>query len=251
MPSIEDRFCLITASSVFVNAVKGSLEKKNKEIYPEVKTVGDKYKLEVESDLFSGSCQYQADYMLNLLKKCISDDPAVSFSAQWELDDTVGDDVASIEFSYSGNNQTLTMSGMFSYYYESTNKSDGFEDCSGKKFAVSGEWVFFDSDEEFSDYIESWDGIVVETISSETDYLICNDYSHDSGKKKKAAELGIPVITEIDFIEQFGDPAEFPIEQCVVPSGEVVKKYVYHEGNWKDLSPAIRYRYNDPEDYGY
>ena len=37
--------------------------------------------------------------------------------------------------------------------------------------------------------------------SSKTDYLINNDVTSTSGKNKKAKELGIPIISEEDFMK--------------------------------------------------
>lgn len=38
-------------------------------------------------------------------------------------------------------------------------------------------------------------------VSSNTDYLICNDPNSDTVKSKKAKELGVPVITEDQFLK--------------------------------------------------
>ena len=39
------------------------------------------------------------------------------------------------------------------------------------------------------------------SVSSKTSYLINNDISSVSSKNKKAKELGIPIITEEDFLK--------------------------------------------------
>ena len=38
-------------------------------------------------------------------------------------------------------------------------------------------------------------------MSKKTDYLINNDINSASSKNKKAKELGVPIITEEDFLE--------------------------------------------------
>ena len=49
--------------------------------------------------------------------------------------------------------------------------------------------------------IEAAGGKVSGSVSKKTDYLINNDITSTSGKNKKAADLGIPVITEQQAIE--------------------------------------------------
>ena len=53
---------------------------------------------------------------------------------------------------------------------------------------------------DLKDYIERMGGFYRGSVSSKTDYLICNDPNSDSVKSKKAKELGIPIITEDEFV---------------------------------------------------
>nr|MCR5655587.1 hypothetical protein [Lachnospiraceae bacterium] len=48
--------------------------------------------------------------------------------------------------------------------------------------------------------IEEKGGKVAGSVSAKTDYLINNDVTSTSGKNKKAKELGIPIISEEDFL---------------------------------------------------
>lgn len=86
------------------------------------------------------------------------------------------------------------------------------EDCTDKIFVITGKLKLFENRDEFAEYIEDLGGKVVGSISSKTDFLICNDASSTSSKTKKAKELGIPVITEEEFIRRFGDPEEFDLD---------------------------------------
>ena len=49
--------------------------------------------------------------------------------------------------------------------------------------------------------VASLGGKVAGSVSKKTDYLINNDIHSGSSKNKKAKELGIPIITEDDFLE--------------------------------------------------
>ena len=77
--------------------------------------------------------------------------------------------------------------------------------CAGKTFVVTGDVHIFRNRNELKAYIESQGGKVTGSVTKKTDYLINNDITSTSGKNKKAAELGIPVISEEMFMEQFGN----------------------------------------------
>ena len=49
--------------------------------------------------------------------------------------------------------------------------------------------------------IESRGGKVTGSVTSKTNYLINNDVQSTSSKNKKARELGIPIISEVQFLE--------------------------------------------------
>ena len=51
--------------------------------------------------------------------------------------------------------------------------------------------------------IEKNGGKVTGSVTKKTNYLINNDIHSASSKNKKAAELGIPILSEQDFIDQF------------------------------------------------
>jgi len=48
--------------------------------------------------------------------------------------------------------------------------------------------------------IESKGGKVTGSVTAKTNYLINNDVNSTSSKNKKAKELGIPIITEKEFL---------------------------------------------------
>ena len=49
--------------------------------------------------------------------------------------------------------------------------------------------------------IESRGGKVSGSVSKKTSYLINNDITSTSGKNKKAKELGVPIISEEQYME--------------------------------------------------
>lgn len=83
------------------------------------------------------------------------------------------------------------------------------EDCDGMKFVVTGKLKFFESRDEIVEFIEDAGGTVSDTVSKNTDYLICNDVNSNSSKMKKAKELGIDILPEVAFIAKFADFDDF------------------------------------------
>ena len=71
----------------------------------------------------------------------------------------------------------------------------------GKVFVITGSVEHFANRNEVKAVIESKGGKVTGSVTSKTNYLINNDVNSTSSKNKKAKELGIPIITEEDFLE--------------------------------------------------
>ena len=121
-------------------------------------------------------------------------------------------------------------------------------------FAVAGKLKFFKNRKEISGYIESLGGNVADRISEVTDYLICNDWNAASSWIAKAKELGIPMISEAEFIWMFGDPRQFGLKpslfwECLSDQFTFPKdldktiKVLYTYKDWirkADLDRAVR-----------
>jgi DNA ligase (NAD+) len=73
---------------------------------------------------------------------------------------------------------------------------------SGKTFVVSGVFSAYGRDE-IKEEIKRHGGRVVSSISAKLDYLLAGE-NMGPAKKQKAAELGIPVLSEADFIQMIG-----------------------------------------------
>jgi DNA ligase (NAD+) len=73
----------------------------------------------------------------------------------------------------------------------------------GVTVVITGKLTQFKNRSELQNEIESRGGKVVGSVSKNTTYLINNDNTSASAKNVSAQKLGIPVLTELDFIEQF------------------------------------------------
>ena len=71
----------------------------------------------------------------------------------------------------------------------------------GKNFVITGNVTHFANRNEAKELIESKGGKVTGSVTSKTNYLINNNKESSSSKNKKAKELGIPVISEDEFLE--------------------------------------------------
>ena len=68
-------------------------------------------------------------------------------------------------------------------------------------FVITGSVEHFSNRNEVKAVIESKGGKVTGSVTNKTNYLINNDVNSTSSKNKKAKELGIPIITEVEFLE--------------------------------------------------
>ena len=75
--------------------------------------------------------------------------------------------------------------------------------CEGQTFVITGDVHHFKNRNELKAYIESQGGKVASAVSGSTSFLINNDITSTSGKNQKAQQLGIPIISEDDFVERF------------------------------------------------
>lgn len=81
---------------------------------------------------------------------------------------------------------------------------DTSSQVAGKTFVITGSVNHFTNRDELKAFIETLGGKTTGSVSAKTDYLINNDVTSNSSKNKKARELGIPVISEEEFIKLTG-----------------------------------------------
>ncbi|MBR0435583.1 MAG: NAD-dependent DNA ligase LigA [Lachnospiraceae bacterium] len=87
-------------------------------------------------------------------------------------------------------------------------KDEGPKDTSGGSlngltFVITGDVNVYKNRDEFKAYVESQGGSVTGSVSKKTNFLVNNDVESTSSKNMKAKELGIPIISEAEFIERF------------------------------------------------
>lgn len=71
----------------------------------------------------------------------------------------------------------------------------------GKVFVITGSLEHFENRNQLKGRIEQLGGKVTGSVTGKTSYLINNDSHSTSSKNKTAAKLGVPVITENEFLE--------------------------------------------------
>ena len=80
------------------------------------------------------------------------------------------------------------------------NTQDVQQILAGKTFVITGKVNHFANRDELKARILSLGGNAAGSVSAKTDYLINNDVTSTSSKNKKARELGIPILSEEDFL---------------------------------------------------
>lgn len=114
----------------------------------------------------------------------------------------IGDVIADsfIEFFQDERIQNIVDDLLKVVIFEKQETSSESQTLAGKTFVITGSVEHFTNRNEVKEVIEQKGGKVTGSVTAKTDYLINNDNTSNSSKNKKARELGIPVITEEEFI---------------------------------------------------
>ena len=83
------------------------------------------------------------------------------------------------------------------------NEQEQKQSLEGMNFVVTGSVEYFANRSQVKEAVQRLGGRVTGSVTSRTDYLINNDIASNSSKNKKAKELGVPIITEEEFIADF------------------------------------------------
>lgn len=87
---------------------------------------------------------------------------------------------------------------------EVVSNSDGI-DLTGKTFVITGSLNHFSNRDALKDKLESLGAKVSGSVSKNTFALICNDKDSNTGKSKKAKDIGVNVWSEDDLLEYIGE----------------------------------------------
>lgn len=100
-------------------------------------------------------------------------------------------------------NQALLQEALSFLHLQKPETSAQSQKLSGMSFVVTGDVHLFQNRKELQAKIESLGGKVTGSVTGKTVCLINNDILSTSGKNKKAKELGVPILSEEDFVHQY------------------------------------------------
>ena len=109
---------------------------------------------------------------------------------------------AIVNFDYS-DADAMVQSGVITFN-STTQKSNQDTSLDGLTFVITGKLNHFKNRDAIKNKIESLGGKVTGSVSKNTNYLINNDKNSTSSKNTSAKSLGIPILSEEDFIKTFG-----------------------------------------------
>ena len=120
--------------------------------------------------------------------------------------DGVGEVIASafVEYMRDGDNLRRLEKLLAELQIEVPVIEEGSQTLSGLSFCITGSLNHFASRNDLKDLIEQKGGKVTGSVTGKTTCLINNDVSSSSSKNKKAKELGVAILSEEDFMEQYG-----------------------------------------------
>lgn len=114
--------------------------------------------------------------------------------------DKVAYEKASALWNFDWANADLIAANILGYEQDETPTA---QDMIGEKICITGTLQHFKNRDELTKIIEAHGGKVVSSVSSQTTWLINNNISSTSAKNKAAERLGIPIITEEEFINHY------------------------------------------------
>ena len=139
-----------------------------------------------------------------IIKYCSTwDDFKDMVGGDWTVFDGFGTEISKAlnEFDYS---EADKIAAILDFSLPETKVESGQEAVApaiqDKTFCITGKLKTFKNRDELKFDITSLGGKVTDSISSKTDYLINNDINSTSSKNNKAKQLGIPIISEEDYI---------------------------------------------------
>lgn len=80
---------------------------------------------------------------------------------------------------------------------------EGIQNLKNMTIVITGSLYKFDNRKELQDLIEKHGGKATGSVTAKTSILINNDIQSGSSKNKKAKELGVPIMTEEEFVAKY------------------------------------------------
>lgn len=119
--------------------------------------------------------------------------------------DGIGEVIAEAFVSFMGDEQNKSMIADLrkEIQFEENQQEEKSATMEGVTFVITGSVEKFKNRKEMQQFIEERGGKVTGSVTSKTNYLINNDRTSGSTKNKKARELGVPILTENEFLERF------------------------------------------------
>ena len=116
--------------------------------------------------------------------------------------DTIGPVIAgSLTDYFSDEDNNRKLDHLMSHLTVKKEEKRGEQIFRNMNFVMTGSVEHFANRAQAKEFIESLGGKVTGSVTSKTNYLINNDTTSNSSKNKKAKELGIPILSEEDFLK--------------------------------------------------
>ena len=116
----------------------------------------------------------------------------------------IGDKTAYEFVSYMQMNRSMIIELSKEMVFKAMPKINRNSPISGLTFCITGDVYQFKNRKELQVLIESLGAKASSSVSAKTNYLINNDITSNSNKNQTAKKLGIPIISENDFLHMIG-----------------------------------------------
>ena len=119
--------------------------------------------------------------------------------------DGVGAKTAKEIYNYFAENKDMVRELAKEMHFKAMPKVDRNSPIAGRIFCITGDVYTFKNRKELQAKIESLGAKASSSVSAKTDYLINNDVTSTSNKNQTAKKLGVPIISEADFLKMIGE----------------------------------------------
>lgn len=119
--------------------------------------------------------------------------------------DGVGAKTAKEIHDYFAENADMVRELAKEIHFKAMPKIDRNSPIAGKIFCITGDVYTFKNRKELQAKIESLGAKASSSVSAKTNYLINNDVTSTSNKNQTAKKLGVPIISEADFLKMIGE----------------------------------------------